>query len=145
VTRRPAIQTDTDFARGVHHEAYHDVVARQFGRWLLDEQDEFFAKAWDPARYEILLDDGVACGYTSVEERDQAIIVRELVVLPAFQSRGVGSTVLREAIDRARSRGLPVHLGVFHQNRAQELYRRFGFREVGRTETHLLMEWREFA
>jgi ribosomal protein S18 acetylase RimI-like enzyme len=143
VTTRPALESDADFARGVHHQAYRDVVERQFGRWIDAEQDQFFAKAWDASRYDILLCDGEPCGYTSIEERDVAVIVRELVVLPAFQGRGVGSTILRNSIERARGRGIPVHLGVLHQNRAQELYRRLGFREIGRMATHFLMEWRE--
>jgi GNAT superfamily N-acetyltransferase len=143
VTRRPASEADTDFARDVHHQAYRDVVTRQYGRWELVEQDQFFARAWDPASYEIIQCDGQPCGYTSIDDRDDAIIVRELVLLPAFQRRGIGSAILRETIGRARGRSIPIHLGTHHQNRAQELYRRLGFREIERTPTHVLMEWRE--
>lgn len=141
VARRPARESDTDFARDVHHQAYREVVERQFGRWVEAEQDRFFAGDWDPARFEIVLCDGQPCGYASIEDRVNAIIVRELVLLPAFQGRGIGSTILLEAIARARGRRIPVHLGGLHQNRALNLYRRLGFREVGRTETHTLMEW----
>jgi ribosomal protein S18 acetylase RimI-like enzyme len=35
-----------------------------------------------------------------------------------------------------------VRLGTHHANRAAELYRRLGFREYARDETHVHMEWR---
>jgi GNAT superfamily N-acetyltransferase len=142
LARRSATEADTDFARDVHHQAYRDVVTRQFGRWVEVEQDQFFAKAWDPVRYAILVCDGQPCGYTSIEDRDDAIIVRELVLLPEFHGRGIGTAILHETIERARSRGIPVHLGTHHQNRALNLYRRMGFRDVDRTDTHVLLEWR---
>jgi GNAT superfamily N-acetyltransferase len=143
VTTRPATEADTDFARDVHHQAYRDVVTRQYGRWELAEQDQFFAKAWRPKTHAIVVADDQPCGYVSIDDRVDAIIVRELVILPSFQSRGIGTAILRETMERARGRGIPVHLGTHDQNRAQELYRRLGFREIDRTPTHILMEWRE--
>jgi GNAT superfamily N-acetyltransferase len=141
--RRPATEADSDFARDVHHQAYRDVVERQFGAWIEVEQDRFFAGDWDPSKFEIVLCDSQPCGYTCVEDRGHAMHVRELVLLPEFQGRGIGTFFLRDTIERARRLGVPVQLGALHQNRALDLYRRLGFRDIGQTETHTLLEWRE--
>ena len=141
IRRRPATEADRDLARRVHHAAYREAVERQFGRWVDDEQDRFFASGWAAASHEIVLCDGQPCGYVCVEDGADDVQVRELVIDPEFQSRGIGTALLGETCERARGRGVPVRLGTFHRNRAAELYRRLGFREVGRTATHILMEW----
>ena len=141
ITTRPALDADTDFARTVHHRAYRDVVVRQYGVWEEEAQDRFFENDWETAAFEIILCDGVPCGYTRVEDRGADVHVRELVILPEFQGRGVGSHVLRGVIERAKARRVPVRLGTQHANRAAELYRRLGFREFERTATHVLMDW----
>lgn len=142
LARRPATESDTDFARQVHHRAYREVVERQFGPWVEDEQDRFFAGDWAGGGFEIVLCDGTPCGYVCVEDRGDDVLVRELVLLPEFQGHGVGTAILREVIDLARSRRVRVRLGTFYQNRAVALYRRLGFQEIGRTQTHVLMEWK---
>jgi ribosomal protein S18 acetylase RimI-like enzyme len=116
-------------------------VELQFGPWDDEAQDSFFAAAWIVTAYEIVVCDGVPCGYLAVEERPDDVHVRELVLSPEFQSRGIGSTVLRQIMDHARSRGVTVHLGTQLMNRAANLYLRLGFREIGRTDTHILFEW----
>lgn len=141
VTKRPALDSDTDFARDVHHQAYRAVVEQQFGPWVEAEQGRYFERGWADAVFEIVLCDGVPCGYVCVEDRDDDIHVRELVLLPEYQGRGIGSAILRGVLARARGRDVPVRLGTFHKNRAAHLYRRLGFREIGRTATHILLEW----
>jgi hypothetical protein len=69
VARRAALPSDTEFARTVHHRAYRDVVERQFGAWDDAVQDKFFAGDWAHGGFDILLCDGVACGYVCVEEQ----------------------------------------------------------------------------
>ena len=145
LTKRPARASDTAFARDVHHQAYRDAVERQFGPWVEEAQDRFFAADWEPAAVEIVACDGTPCGYLRVEDRAGDIHVREIVLRPDFQGRGIGSALLRAVIERARARGVPVRLGTFHQNRALDLYRRLGFRETGRTASHVLLEWRAGA
>ena len=141
ITRRPALVADTDFALSVHHQAYRDVSVRQYGEWDVAAQDEFFKGDWSPPEFEIIMCDGVPCGYLCVEDRGPDIHVRELVISPPFQSQGVGTQILQEVMDRAKVRQVPVRLGTQHANRAIELYRRLGFREFERTATHVLMEW----
>ena len=142
VTRRPATDADTPFAREAHHGAYREAVERQFGQWDEARQDLLFARDWADAQFDVIELDGVPCGYACIEERDADFHVREIVVHPHFQGRAIGTAVLRETQERARARNVPVHLGTFLTNRAAELYRRLGFQETGRTESHILMEWR---
>jgi ribosomal protein S18 acetylase RimI-like enzyme len=141
IALRPATDADTEFARRVHHGAYRDVVERQFGPWDDAAQDRYFARDWRDATFEIILADGRPCGYACLEDRAADVHVRELVIAPEFQGRGIGTALLRRVQQRARDRGVPVHLGTFAQNRALALYRRLGFREVERTDSHVILRW----
>jgi ribosomal protein S18 acetylase RimI-like enzyme len=125
----------------VHHQAYRDVVERQFGAWKLAAQDAYFQDGWDAAPHEIVECDGLPVGYVCVEDRPDLVYLRELVLLPEFHNRGIGTAVLRQVLSRAEGRGVPVQLQTLHANRAAALYRRLGFYEIGRTETHILFEW----
>jgi ribosomal protein S18 acetylase RimI-like enzyme len=136
-----ASATDAEFGRDVHHRAYRDVVERQFGAWNVAAQDAFFRDGWNAAAHEIVECDGVAVGYVSVEVRSDLVHLRELVLLPEFQNRGIGTLLVRQVMKHAEERGVPVQLGTLHVNRAADLYRRVGFREIGRTDTHILFEW----
>ena len=142
VTRRPATEEDTELARGIHHAALRDVVERQFGHWDDVAQDRYFEGDWREAQFEMILADGVPCGYVCIEDRAADVHLREIVIAPEFQGRGIGTAIVREVIERARNRGVPARLGALHQNRALALYRRLGFRDVGRTDTHIGLEWR---
>jgi len=140
ITTRPATNADKEFARVVHHLAYREVVERQFGPWDESDQDQRFASDWDAGRFELLICDGAVCGYTSVAIHPDQISVRELVIHPKFQNRGIGSTFLRQIMAKGKALGIPVRLGTFPLNRALALYQRLGFREFDRTQTHVLLE-----
>ncbi|MEL6981217.1 MAG: GNAT family N-acetyltransferase [Actinomycetota bacterium] len=139
VTRRPATEADEDLARRLHHLAYREVVERQFGPWDEQAQDGFFAKAWSGKAHELVLWNGEPCGFAAIEFGAERVDVHELVVEPASQGRGIGSAVLQETTIRAAALGAPVHLQVLRENRAVELYRRFGFVQHDETDTHLLL------
>ena len=143
VSRRPATIEDTDFARSVHHRAYRDVIERQYGPWDESAQDKLFAAAWSAAEHEIVLYDEVRCGYTSIEIRAEVIYLHELVIDPDFQCRGIGTDILRNVIEQAILRRVPVRLRTHVTNRAKNLYRRMGFQETARTESHVLLEWNQ--
>lgn len=124
-----------------HHAAYREVVVAQYGSWDDAQQDQFFLKDWANGQFVILMIDDTPCGYACVEERTDDTHVRELVVDPMRQNRGIGTTILRCVMAAAARRGVPVRLGTQQRNRAQQLYRRLGFREIDRTATHVIFEW----
>lgn len=136
---------DMDFARSVHHRAYRDVIERQYGPWDAAHQDEFFEIAWSVAAHQIIFFDGVRCGYSCIETRDGHLYLRELVIDPDFQGRGIGTHIIRNVCEYATERGVPVRLQTHLVNRAADLYRRMGFKETERTGSHLLMEWKHAA
>jgi GNAT superfamily N-acetyltransferase len=139
LTRRPATPADAAWARRVHHAAVRDVVERQFGSWDEAQQDRFFDRDWSGGSFEVIEHAGVPCGYVCIEDRPDDVHIRELDIDPSFQGRGIGTSIIRSAIELARARGVPVVLGTLHENRgAQRLYQRLGFVETGRTETHML-------
>jgi ribosomal protein S18 acetylase RimI-like enzyme len=142
ISTRQAHEHDREFARLAHHSAYRDVVERQFGPWDEAMQDGFFENEWNPEKKQILCVDGVDCGYYVVEHQPDDIHVRELVIHPDFQGRGIGTLFLQRLQKEAEESGVPVRLGTFQQNHAVRLYRRLGFREIGTTEAHVLLEWR---
>jgi len=141
LSARPATPSDVDFARETHHGAYRDVVIAQFGAWDTAAQDRYFDSDWHGAKFDIILCDDMPCGFAAVEFRTDDVHVRELVIHPRWQNQGIGTAFLKQVMDSAAQKGLPVRLGTFHRNRALKLYQRLGFREIGRTEIHILMEW----
>jgi ribosomal protein S18 acetylase RimI-like enzyme len=127
--------------RAIHHAAYHDVVERQFGFWDEAEQDALFEENMARRPVDVLLLDGIIAGYCRITDHADRIEVEGLVIAPAYQGRGLGSTVLRGAMAAAADRDVPVHLQTHLENRAARLYRRLGFVEVGRTATHRLFRF----
>src|SRR5438094_10170208 len=103
VRLRRATKKDTDFARRTHHDAFRDVVVRQFGRFDEQHQDAFFDAEWDPKTYEIVVVDDEPAGYAQIEDADDAIRVRQIVIAPAYQNRGAGRDVMSDVIERART------------------------------------------
>lgn len=112
------------------------MVQRQFGAWDEALQDSFFDHDWNSGEFEVINHDGTPCGYVCIEERQDDVLVREIDIHPEYQRRGIGTQIIRSAIESARARGVPVVLGTLHENDAARLYRRLGFVETGATETH---------
>lgn len=139
VTKRNATESDTTFARQAHHRAYHDVVVRQFGNWDEKMQDDFFDASWRPDTHEIISCDGSLCGYCAIEHTPERIFVHELVLLPEFQGKGIGSIILQTLIDDAARQRIPIKLQVLKENHAQSLYRKLGFTDTRSTDTHFEM------
>jgi ribosomal protein S18 acetylase RimI-like enzyme len=136
-TLRSASAADEDLARRAHHLGYREVVERQFGSWDEAAQDRFFAGDWSRGGFQIVECDGEPCGYIAVDVTPDAVSIREIVLLPTHQGRGIGTALLTGAIELATSQSVPVQLGALRENRAAALYRRLGFREVGRDATHV--------
>lgn len=139
ISKRPATNADTEFARKVHHLAFHDVIVRQFGVFDEATQDEYFFKIWNPEFYQILSCDDIEAGYLCVMYLEDSILAHEMVLLPEFQGKKIGSTVLKELIEESETKNIPIRLQVLRENVAQNLYTRLGFEEYESDEKHIKM------
>jgi diamine N-acetyltransferase len=85
-------------------------------------------------------DGGSIIGYCQVGKTDEAdaktFEIRRLYVLAAYHNRGVGTLLLRAALDRPElQQARRVLIDVWDQNAgARRLYERFGFKTAGRKE-----------
>lgn len=137
----PASDADRDFSYQVKKTAEGDLVRRWFG-WDEAVQSDFFANEWIERRPSIIWFEGTPVGTVDVRELEDRMEIGRFFILPEYQNRGIGSTILDEALRRADAQGLVVRLAFLNGNRAASLYRRNGFRLVRRTETHSYMERR---
>lgn len=138
--------SDREFARRVHHEAYREVVMKQFGEWNEELQDQFFEDGWSKGIVrQIVVIDGVDGGVVQRvirESPEDELFLSELQLLPQFQRRGIGSVIIRQLQSEAKSRGVRLRLQVLRDNQARRFYERLGFIVIGETDTVVKMEWR---
>jgi len=135
----PASDADREFSYQVKKIAEGDLVRRWFG-WDETVQRGFFAREWSERRPSVVWFEDVRVGTVDVRHREGVMEIGQFFILPEYQNRGIGSTVLKEALQRADAQGLVARLAFLNGNRVESLYRRNGFGLVHRTETHSYME-----
>lgn len=137
---RAATSEDHAFLRELNRQAYEDVVTRQFGIWDDSAQRRRFDAKLQRAAFRIVELAGRPIAAVWSSEHDDHIFLHELLVLPEFQDRGIGSQILRWELVRAEAVRKPMRLHTLVLNRAQEFYKRHGFIETGRSDVYVDME-----
>jgi ribosomal protein S18 acetylase RimI-like enzyme len=112
--------------------------------WGWDEawQEDHFRDRWHPDRLTIVEYRGRLVGMFDIEERPGELYLETIEIAPAYQSKGIGTNILREILNSAGSQGLAVGLHVLRVNRARHLYERLGFAVVDETDVRLAMSAR---
>ena len=81
--------------------------------------------------------------YSANANFSPSLYLHQLMLLPAFQSKGIGSACLRLLADEARLLGLPIRLRVLRVNtRAFAFYTAFGYEVIDESDSHITLEWR---
>ncbi|MEN4010436.1 MAG: GNAT family N-acetyltransferase [Bellilinea sp.] len=135
---RPANEQDFDFLWQVHCAALKPYIQQTWG-WDEEFQKRYLREHFNPQHSQIIRYMGAEVGMLSVEETSLGIVLSKIEVLPEYQGLGIGTTLIRELLERAVTRGLPVSLRVLKINPACQLYLRLGFSVVGETDTHFWM------
>ena len=134
---RHASSADLDLARKLtcdnmlRYYIQHDLL------WL----DEAFDVAWAGRENRMIVrDESVLC-FVSLSRDANALYIRELHVLEAFQGQGAGGWVIDEVFALAcKERRPALRLTVFENNPAKKLYERKGLKVVGQDECFLRMQ-----
>jgi ribosomal protein S18 acetylase RimI-like enzyme len=131
---------DKEWLYELKADAYRDVVERQFGSWDDRLQRQMFDEAWKPEAARIISVDQADVGLVVVDEREDELWLAEIQLSNAARNRGLGSTIIRDLLERAHTAAKPLLLQVLHGNyRAMQLYERLGFLHARTTHTHNVM------
>lgn len=80
---------------------------------------------------------GGVVGYIIAEIQGTQGLIVSLAVLPEYRKGGIGSTLMREALQRLCKKVRRIHLQVSVQNRAAlKFYRKFSFQEMGTVKNY---------
>lgn len=91
-----------------------------------------FKKKFDPQEIQVIQYQGEDVGRLRLEERPKYIYVGGIQLLPAYQSKGIGSAIFADLIKESFFVRLPIVLEVHQKNDgAHRFYRRQGFVMVG--------------
>lgn len=137
---RQAKPEDSEFVFRVKKAALGEYIRLTWG-WDEEFQRDFHMKGYDPTTTQIISYLGTEVGWLEIDRGNDDIRLTGIYILPEYQSRGVGSSVIKDIISEATEEQLRVTLQVLKVNpRAQALYKRLGFVVTGETDTHNLME-----
>jgi ribosomal protein S18 acetylase RimI-like enzyme len=135
---RPATDADVDFLWDLHRVTLKPYVEQTWG-WDEPFQQRYFREHFSPANSQVIQCEGKDAGVITVEENQLGYILSNIELYPQYQGLGIGTTLIKELLDRAAGCGLPVSLRVLKINPARQLYLRLGFSVIGETETHYWM------
>ena len=123
------------------HTLWEEAKKQAFLNSQYQLQDRHYKQVYLGAIYEIIQLDGVDIGRLSVQRRADEIRIMDLILLPAYQGRGIGQSILQNLVHEAQGGKVPVTLHVEQGNPAMQLYLRLGFRQTGVSGQHIAMAW----
>ena len=148
---RPVRDEDRSFLKKVFVSSWQRAFAAanllpSVQEQLLDHhfeaQDRGYRSQSPNAEFSIILLDDEPAGRIYIDRREDEIGLMEMTLLPKFRNLGIGTELIREVLDDAQDRGLPVVLYVEHWNpEARRLYLRLGFEDEEDIGTHWRMRW----
>jgi len=137
----PASEAERMFFRKVHHVAYRSVIEAMFG-WDEASQDKTADREFDERNPHLIVEADNAVGIIGWLSKEDHIWFGPLYVLPEFQGKGIGSSVVKHFIKQAEERNLPLRLRTLRKNEgAKRLYERHGFKVTSASDIHWHMEF----
>jgi ribosomal protein S18 acetylase RimI-like enzyme len=148
VTLRPAVAADDDFLLALYATTRADLTLAGLAQAQLDAligmqfqaQTRHYAEYYAQAERSVIEVAGTPAGRLIVEHSDEAILIVDIALLPAFRRMGAGSHLVRALFREADDRGVPIRCHVEVGNDARLFWEHLGFVGLGLDGAHLAME-----
>jgi ribosomal protein S18 acetylase RimI-like enzyme len=125
---RDSSASDLGLIFEITRDAMRKYVEQTWGDWNEEEQLQKHRDNFTPATHRIICIGDKEIGVVAVEDPPDHVWLVKLYLVAEARNKGIGSAVLRNVIEHADGRGLPIRLRVLRVNtRAQALYARYGF------------------
>jgi ribosomal protein S18 acetylase RimI-like enzyme len=152
ISLRPITPEDDTFLARVYASSRADELAvtgwneqlkADFCRRQFDAQSAYYAANYPEASFQIIERDGWPVGRLYVAHWEKEIRIVDITLLPEARGAGIGTKLLHDLQEDARSAGKSLTIHVERFNRALQLYHRLGFKQIEDKGVYLLMEWRK--
>jgi len=146
---RPFQAPDEEFSFQVYASTRAGEMA--LVQWNAEEKEAFLRMQFHAQRthyttyspkagwWVIMLDDAPVGRMVVDRSPDQQINLMDIALLPEYRGQGLGTQLMQDLLDEARTSGKAVRLHVERFNPAYRLYQRLGFEETG-TQAGIYME-----
>lgn len=139
---QPAVDTDFDFLYQLNKTTMQHIVIKTYGAWDEALQRQEYINNFSLVNNFIVVSEKTAIGNFSFKETSSKIFIKNLQILPAYQGKGIGSSILNEALQTAKLKSKTLELRVYRINeKAEALYEKLGFIVVAETSTHFFMRY----
>jgi GNAT superfamily N-acetyltransferase len=135
-TLAPVVDADFEAMLTLRIEALRESLER-LGRFNPDVARARLKSQFRPEWMSHLVVNGERVGYFTVEPREGELRLHHLYLRPDAQGQGVGAWV----IDQVKAQGMPITLAALRESRANDFYRRHGFRVVEEQEFDIEYRW----
>jgi GNAT superfamily N-acetyltransferase len=122
-------------------EPFYESIMRPYYVELNWEWDNTkFRESFDPNITKIIQADGIDIGMLKVEEREDCIYLGDIQIDRVYRGKGIGTKLIKTAIESAMMANKPIRLRVLKGNPAKDLYLRLGFRAIQTLNNCYMME-----
>ena len=137
VTLRRATPEDVDWL-----DEFYEGLMRPYVELTHDWDEKRFRKIYNTETISVIQLGGEDIGMLKTEKRKDHICLGDIQLKKAFQRRGIGTSLIRDVIEKAKADGLPLRLRVLKENPVVELYHRLGFVITKEFKHCNELEWR---
>jgi ribosomal protein S18 acetylase RimI-like enzyme len=150
IALRPITPEDVSFLAGVYASTRSDELAPTgwsdeekavFCRRQFDAQSAHYRENYPAALFQVIERDGFSIGRLYVAHWEREIRIMDIALLPEHRGSGIGTQLLRDLQEEARSAGKTLTIHVERFNPALRLYQRLGFQQIEDKGVYLLMRW----
>ncbi len=151
VRLRPTCKADRDFLLRVYGSVREAELAlvpwteeqkAAFVRQQFEAQDSYYREQFQTAQFQVIEFDGKPIGRLYLHNRDRALHILDISLLPEARNKGIGTFLLKQIFQKGREQGKCVTIYVEAFNPAKHLYERLGFQKKESTSpVYEFMEW----
>ncbi|MBN8571379.1 MAG: GNAT family N-acetyltransferase [Ignavibacteria bacterium] len=137
-TLRKAEEKDFDITHTIKLDAMKDYITQTWG-WDEELQNKFHREEFHRDNIYMVVVHGRPIGTIGINEIDNQIVINRIYLLKEFQSKGIGSSLLKKVTEENENK--VIRLAVLKVNTgAKKLYDSFGFEVYGEGNEHWKMK-----
>ena len=150
---REASRDDINLIQKIAHETwyptYQEIISHQQIEYMLDlfySKEALLANFNEGQRFFLAEESGEIAGFTAVHhihfETRQITRIPKIYILPIYQGRGIGNSLLQKVEELAVANGsVAISLNVNRKNLAQHFYKKAGFEIVASEDINIGCGW----